>query len=140
MENDTIQGFELTFALDTDLQTAQFAVSEKLIDAINLHVKLSDYCPELTKFVVVMQCFAPDNEFVKIKQRHSYKRKTKQLELYLILNHAAAKQADKPAMLKLLSDTYILGIRKVLRRKNFNKKKLLEAITARFAEVLEQNT
>ena len=102
------------------MHVEQFAVGNKLTGLLNRKLKLNDYCETVSSLFVIFQCFDPTNEYVQVKEQVKFKRKTKVIELYLLLDYDKVKQADKKAMLQILANAYIKGISLLTKRKGFD--------------------
>lgn len=120
MEEIKLRDFEITYAIEKDLQVEQFAVGNELTDLLNKELQLKSYCDTITSLFVVFQCFDPENDYIKPKAYQKLRRKTKVIELYLLLDYNKIKQADKATTLQILAENYISGVSEVLKRKDFN--------------------
>ena len=127
-----LRNFEITYAIEKDLQVEQFAVGNKLTELLNKQLKLNDYCETISSLFVIFQCFAPDNKYVQVKEQLKFKRKTKILELYLLLDYEQVKKANKEVMLKLLAESYKLGILLLSKHKGFNTEKFQKEVAILF--------
>lgn len=132
MDDITLRDFEITYAIEKDLQVTQFAVGNDLADRLNNTLQLKDYCAGITSLFVVFQCFAPENEHVQPKAYQRFRPKTKVIELYLLLDYHKARQAGSTTMLRLLAESYISGIQQVLQRKDFKKPEFIQAVNTIF--------
>ena len=136
MEEFKLRDFEITYAIEKDLQVKKFAVGNELADLLNEKLKLQNYCETVTSLFVIFQCFDPKNEYVKPKVYQRYRRKTKVIELYLTVDYAKAKKAIKRTMLRLFCESYLSGIQSILKRKDFDKKQFYTVVESLFIPYL----
>ncbi len=128
MKSDEIRDFEISYAIEKDLHVEQFAVGNELAELLNEKLKLNDYCESISSLFVIFQCFDPANEYVQVKEQVKFKRKTKVLELYLLLDYSKVKKANKKTMLQLLASSYLAGIEKLIQRKGFDTKTFIKDV------------
>ncbi len=132
MEDIELRDFEITYAIENDLHVEQFTIGNKLTELLNKKLNLQDYCKTITSLFVIFQCFAPDNKYVQVKELLKFKRKTKVIELYLLLDYEQVKKADKKAILQLLAEAYKLGISLLSKHKGFNTEKFQKEVAILF--------
>lgn len=133
MEKRELRDFEISYAIEKDLQVEQFAVGNQLTDLLNKKLKLKNFCETITSLFIIFQCFDPQNEYIQPKTYQKFRRKTKVIELYLPLDYNKAKQADKAATLQILAENYISGIKLVLKRKDFKTEEFIKAVSTVFS-------
>ena len=131
-----LRNFEITYAIEKDLHVEQFAVGNKLTGLLNRKLKLNDYCETVSSLFVIFQCFDPTNEYVQVKEQVKFKRKTKVIELYMLLDYTKVKKADKEAMLRMMAESYLAGIEKLIQRKDFDVEKLQKDVSGLFKTYL----
>ena len=131
-----LRNFEITYAIEKDLHVEQFSVGNELTELLNEKLQLQDYCKTITGLIIIFQCFDPANKYIQVKEQVKFKRKTKVLELYLLLDYAKAKKANKEAMLQMLAETYLAGIDKLIQHKDFDVEKFQEDIAELFKPIL----
>jgi hypothetical protein len=120
MENMNLRDFEISFALEKDLQVEQFAFGNELAELLNKELRLQNYSTSIKCLFVVYQCFDPKNEYINVKESLKYKRKNSSLELFLIIDYIQVKLADMKKMKQILVESYISGVEKLLKHKEFN--------------------
>jgi hypothetical protein len=121
MENMNLRDFEISFAIEKDLQVEQFAFGNELVELLNKELRLQNYSTSVKCLFVVFQCFDPKNEYINAKESLTYKRKNSTLELFLIIDYTQVKMADMKKMKQILVESYISGVEKLLKHKEFNE-------------------
>ncbi len=123
MEYNKLNDFEITYAAEKDLSVHRFVVGNRLADLLNEKLKISDYSDTVTTLFVIYQCFAPDNEYIKTEAFLRYRRKTKVIELHLLMDYNKVKEATETEMKQMFIELYKSAIPKYLNRKDFDAAK-----------------
>jgi len=132
LEEIKLRNFEISFAIEKDLQIEQFSFGNELADLLNKELKLENYSQSIKCLFVIFQCFDPENKFVQTKERYSYRRKNQAIEVYLNLDYTEVKKANKKELIQILLNTYFVGIEKLLKRKEFDVAALIRDIKVLF--------
>jgi len=132
MEEIKLRDFEISFAIEKSLNAEKFTFGNELVDLLNSKLKLLDYSENIKCLFVVFQCFKPDNKYVQAKERYSYRRKNQALEIYLNLDYTEVRRADEQTLKQMVWNSYLLGIEKFLKHKEFNIDGLVKDIKSLF--------
>ncbi len=119
MENTELKNFEISFALDKDLDFKKFTAGKELENLLNSNLILSNYTTKFSTLFMIFQCFEPDNLYFKAKDYKVLRRKTNVLELYSLVDYNVAKSADEKSMRYFLSKSYLNSVEKHLNNKDF---------------------
>ncbi len=132
MEEIKLRDFEISFAIDKGLNAEKFAFGSEIADLLNSKLKIQNYSENIKCLFVVFQCFKEDNKYVQAKERYSYRRKNQALEIYLNLDYTGVRRADEQTLKQMVWNSYLLGIEKFLKHKEFNIALLIKDIKALF--------
>jgi len=138
MKEVKLRDFEIAYAIEKDLQVEQFAVGNQLADLLNNELQLKNYCHTIASLFMIFQCFDPKNEYIQPKEYQKLRRKANVIELYLLLDYNKVKQADKETTLQILAETYVIGINKILKRKDFNTVEFTQAVKRVFKSYMPE--
>ncbi len=119
MENTELHNFEISFALDKDIDLNKFLVGKQFEKLLNENLVLSNYTTKFSTLFMIFQCFEPENPYFNAKDYKVLRRKTKSMELYSLVDYKEALNADEKKMKSLLCDTYIKSIETHLNNKDF---------------------
>jgi len=132
MEEIKLRDFEISFAIDKGLNAEKFAFGNEIADLLNSKLKIQNYSENIKCLFVVFQCFKEDNKYVQAKERYSYRRKNQALEIYLNLDYTGVRRADEQTLKQMVWNSYLLGIEKFLKHKEFNISLLTKDIKTLF--------
>jgi len=95
-----------------------------IIDLLNEKLNLTDYTSTISSLCAIYQCIKPENlPYIQPKERVVFRRKTKLVEMYLVVDYLAIEKANESEALQLLINTFLAGIQTLLKRKDFNWEK-----------------
>jgi hypothetical protein len=132
MENTSLNNFEISFALDKDVDLNKFLVGKELENRLNENLILSNYTTKFSTLFMIFQCFEPENPYFNAKDYKVLRRKTQSLELYSLVDYNEANLAGEKKMKSLLCDTYLKSVETHLKGKDFAFEQFIKDLTPIF--------
>ena len=106
--------FEITLAQDATLEKKLFLVKE-LRNTLNSKLTLTDYTDKLDTLFIIFQCFPADIKSRKVETFKKMRRKTKTLELYLVLDYNRIMQGSDEENLQHIKEVFRQGCQTFLK-------------------------
>jgi len=103
-----MKDIEFTAATLSDVGNKIF-IFVPLQETINNNIKLNDYISTINHLVFFFQCFPKDIKSRKVEEFKTLRRKTKTLELYLILDYERIMQGTDPENLQHIKEVFVKG-------------------------------
>ena len=103
-----MKDIEFTAATLSDVGNKIF-IFVPLQETINNNIKLNDYISTINHLVFFFQCFPKDIKSRKVEEFKTLRRKTKTLELYLILDYERIMQGTDPENLQHIKEVFLKG-------------------------------
>ncbi len=103
-----MKDIEFTAATLSDVGNKIF-IFVPLQETINNNIKLNDYISTINHLVFFFQCFPKDIKSRKVEEFKTLRRKTKTLELYLILDYEGIMQGTDPENLQHIKEVFVKG-------------------------------
>jgi len=119
MEEVKLNDFEISFALDKDLDVNKFLVGKDLEKLLNDNLMLSNYTSKFSTLFMLFQCFDPSNPYFNAKDKKIIRRKQNVVELYSLIDYNVAKNADENKIKSLLCATFLKSVKVHLNSKDF---------------------
>jgi len=119
MENTELNNFEISFALDKDIDLYKFLVGKQFERLLNENLKLSDYTEKFSTLFMIFQCFDSENLYFYVKDYKVLRRKSHSMELYSLVSYNEAIHADEKRMKTILFNTYLASVESHLNTKDF---------------------
>jgi hypothetical protein len=138
MENIELKKFEISFALDKDLDFNKFTAGKELEKLLNSNLILSNYTTKFSTLFMIFQCFEPENLYFQAKDYKVLRRKSKVLELYSLVDYNGAKSADDKVMKSLLCNTFLNSVEKHLNNKDFAFDKFIKDLKSVFEDFIPE--
>ncbi len=99
---------EITLAQHASLEKKLFIVN-KLSNELNEFLKISIYTNSFTTLFIIFQCFPKDIKSRKVEEFKTMRRKTKTLELYLVLDYERIMQGSDEENLQHIKEVFVKG-------------------------------
>ena len=119
MEEVKLNNFEISFALDKDLDTNKFLVGKGLETFLNDNLMLSNYTTKFSTLFMIFQCFDPSNPYFNALDKKIIRRKQNVVELYSLLDYNISKLAAENQIKSLLCATFLKSVQNHLNSKDF---------------------
>ncbi len=103
-----MRAFEITLAQDASLGKKLFIVN-KLRNTFNTKLNLLDYTDKLDTLFIIFQCFPANIKSRKVETLKKMRRKTKTLELYLVLDYERIMQGTEEENLQHIKEVFLQG-------------------------------
>jgi len=103
-----MKDIEFTAATLSDVGNKIF-IFVPLQETINNNIKLNDYISTINHLVFFFQCFPKDIKSRKVEEFKTLRRKTKTLELYLILDYERIMQGSDEENLQHIKEVFVKG-------------------------------
>ncbi len=107
-----------------------------LNNLLNENLKIKDYSDTVTGVFMIYQSLSP--EFAKalpVSERTVFRRKTKVIEIYTVMDYQTVLNASETEMLQLFKETYLRGVKQFMKRKDFDSERFYEDVKRVFALV-----
>ena len=109
-----------------------------LNDLLNKNLSIGNYSDTISGLFMIFQSVSPEfSKALPVEEKCIFRRKTKVLEIYTVIDYKSVKTASNTKMLKLLSTTYLQGIKQLNKRKDFDWKKFYEDAENLFKALLK---
>ena len=93
----------------------------ELKNLLNSNLSIKDYSDTVTGIFMIYQSLNTD--FAKafpVEEKTIFRRKTKEIEIYTVIDYKTVVEASDTEMLKILAQTYLRGIKQFIKRKDFD--------------------
>jgi len=103
-----MRNFEITIATN-EFANNKLDIVLNLRNKLNNSIKLSDFTSNIETLFIIFQCFPKDTKSRKVEEFKTMRRKTKTLELYLVLDYERIMQGTDEENLLHIKEVFLKG-------------------------------
>ncbi len=104
-------------------------IGSKIENTLNESLSIKDYSDTINGIFMIYQSLSPEfSKAVPLSERVVFRRKTKVIEIYTVVDYQRVLNASETEMLPLLKEAYLRGVKQFIKRKDFDSERFCEDV------------